>query len=450
VLPETRHATTADGTRITYQVLGDGPCDLVYVPEIASHLEHAWETPRFADFLRRLSTFSRLIRIDGRGQGLSDRVTGDVVPTLESRMSDVTAVLDAVGSERAALFGAMEGGSICALFAATYPGRTIGLVLFGSLARGAWAPDYPWGWTDDRWREDARLVEDTWEISYPEVAFDVVFPSLAADEEVRRWFAEDMRLAATASSFRLLQEMFKDIDIRAVLPTIQVPTLVLHPKHDEVVPIDEGRYLAHRIAGARFVELPGADHLPWAEDHEVVAGEIEAFLEKVVEEEADFDRILATILFTDIVDSTLRAASLGDRKWRELLEAHHRRVRGLLARYRGTEIDTAGDGFLSTFEGPARAVRCATAIVESLRAIGLDVRAGVHTGECELVEGKVRGIAVHTGARVAALAGPGEVLVSGTVKDLVAGSGLLFEERGEHELKGVPGRWRLYAAAHVE
>jgi hypothetical protein len=228
----------------------------------------------------------------------------------------------------------MEGGSICALLAATYPARTTGLVLFGSLARGAWAPDYPWGWTDDRWRDDEREVEEKWETSYPEEAMEVVIPSLASDEDVRRWFADDMRRAATASSFRMLQEMFKDIDIRAVLPTIQVPTLVLHPKDDKVIPIDEGRYLADRIAGARFVELPGADHLPWAEDHDVVAGEIEAFLERTAEEEADFDRVLATVLFTDIVDSTARAAALGDRKWRELLGSHHSRVRGLLARYR--------------------------------------------------------------------------------------------------------------------
>ncbi len=445
MIPETRYATTLDGTRIAYQVLGEGPGDLVYVPEIASHLEHAWECPPYAEFLRRLSMISRLIMIDQRGTGLSDPVSGSAVPTLESRMSDITAVLDAVGSERAVLFGVMEGGSTCALFAATYPQRATGLVLYGSLARGAWAPDYPWGLTDEQWREEARLVEETWETSYPDFAMDVVIPSLVSDASVRQWFAESMRLAATASTFRLLQEMFKDLDIRAVLPTIQVPTLVLHAKGDMVEPIEEGRYLADRIAGAQFVELPGADHLPWAGDRDVVVGEVEAFLERLVDEEADFGRVLATVLFTDIVGSTVKAVELGDRKWKVLLEAHHARVRGLLTRYRGTEIDTAGDGFLATFEGPARAVRCASAIVDSLRAIGVEIRAGVHTGECELVEGKVRGIAVHTGARVAALAGPGEVLVSRTVKDLVAGSGLVFEDRGEYELKGVPGVWRLYS-----
>ncbi len=445
MIPETRYATTLDGTRIAYQVLGGGPGDLVYVPEIASHLEYAWECPPYAEFLRRLSMISRLIMIDQRGTGLSDPVSGSAVPTLESRMSDITAVLDAVGSERAVLFGVMEGGSTCALFAATYPQRATGLVLYGSLARGAWAPDYPWGLTDEQWREEARLVEETWETSYPDFAMDVVIPSLVSDASVRQWFAESMRLAATASTFRLLQEMFKDLDIRAVLPTIQVPTLVLHAKGDMVEPIEEGRYLADRIAGAQFVELPGADHLPWAGDRDVVVGEVEAFLERLVDEEADFGRVLATVLFTDIVGSTVKAVELGDRKWKVLLEAHHARVRGLLTRYRGTEIDTAGDGFLATFEGPARAVRCASAIVDSLRAIGVEIRAGVHTGECELVEGKVRGIAVHTGARVAALAGPGEVLVSRTVKDLVAGSGLVFEDRGEYELKGVPGVWRLYS-----
>jgi pimeloyl-ACP methyl ester carboxylesterase len=445
VIPETRHTTTVDGTRIAYQVLGTGPGDLVYVPPMGSHLEHAWECPPYADLLRRLSTRSRLIRIDPRGTGLSDPVSGGAVPTLESRVSDVTAVLDAVGSERAVLFGVMEGGSTCALLSATYPQRAAGLILYGSLARGAWAPDYPWGLTDEQWREEARLVEQTWETSYAEQAFDVVLPSLAGDDGLRRWFAEDMRRATTASAFRSIQEMFKDLDIRAVLPAIHVPALVLHAKGDLVVQIEESRYLADRIAGARFVELPGDDHLPWAGDRDLVLGEIDAFVERVVEEEAEFGRVLATVLFTDIVGSTARVVELGDRKWKEVLEAHHARVRGLLARYRGTEMDTAGDGFLATFEGPARAVRCASAIVDSLRAIGVDIRAGVHTGECELVEGKVRGIAVHTGARVAALAGAGEVLVSSTVKDLVAGSGLRFEDRGTHTLKGVPGQWRLFA-----
>ncbi|MDP9341753.1 MAG: adenylate/guanylate cyclase domain-containing protein [Actinomycetota bacterium] len=444
MIPETRYATTVDGTRIAYQVLGTGPGDLVYVPEMASHLEHAWECPPYADLLRRLSTRSRLIMIL-RGTGLSDPVSQDAVPTLESRMSDVTAVLDVVGSERAVLFGVMEGGSTCALFAATYPQRAIGLILYGSLARGAWAPDYPWGLTDEQWREEARRVEETWETSYPEQAFDVVVPSLAGDDGLRRWFAEDMRRGTTASAFRSLQEMFKDLDIRSVLPAIQIPALVLHAKGDMVNPIEEGRYLADRIAGARFVELPGDDHLPWAGDRDLVLAEVDAFLERVGEEEAEFGRVLATVLFTDIVGSTAKAAALGDRKWKELLEAHHARIRGLLARYRGTEIDTAGDGFLATFEGPARAVRCASAIVDSLRAIGVDIRAGVHTGECELVDGKVRGIAVHTGARVAAQAGPGEVLVSSTVKDLVAGSGLRFEDRGTHLLKGLPDEWQLFA-----
>ena len=360
-------------------------------------------------------------------------------------MSDVTAVLDAVGSDRAVLFGEMEGGSACALFAATHPGRTIGLILSGSLARGSWAPDYPWGLTDEAWNEDRRLVEETWQTSYPEEAFDVVMPSFTSDDEIRRWFADDMRLAITGSGMLALQAMFKDIDIRGVLPTIHVPTLVLHAQGDLTEPIEEGRYLADRIAGARFVELPGSDHLSWGEDRDAIVAEVGRFLSRIAEEEADLDRVLATVLFTDIVGSTERAVRLGDRAWRELLEAHHTRVRALLARYRGTEIDTAGDGFLATFDGPARAVRCAAAIVESLRGIDLDLRAGVHTGECELVDGKVRGVAVHTGARVASLAGAGEVFVSQTVKDLVAGSGLSLEDRGEHELKGIPGTWRIFA-----
>ena len=442
---ETRSATTADGTRIAYQVLGSGSVDLVYVPAFTSHLEHTWECPPYADFLRKLSTLSRLLIIDPRGVGLSEHWTSGAVPTLESRMSDVTAVLDAVGSDRAVLFGEMEGGSACALFAATHPGRTIGLILSGSFARGSWAPDYPWGLTDEAWNEDRRLVEETWQTSYPEEAFDVVMPSFTSDDEIRRWFADDMRLAITGSGMLALQAMFKDIDIRGVLPTIHVPTLVLHAQGDLTEPIEEGRYLADRIAGARFVELPGSDHLSWGEDRDAIVAEVGRFLSRIAEEEADLDRVLATVLFTDIVGSTERAVRLGDRAWRELLEAHHTRVRGLLARYRGTEIDTAGDGFLATFDGPARAVRCAAAIVESLRGIDLDLRAGVHTGECELVDGKVRGVAVHTGARVASLAGAGEVFVSQTVKDLVAGSGLSLEDRGEHELKGIPGTWRIFA-----
>lgn len=444
MIPETQYTRTADGIRIAYQVLGVGPMDLVFVPAFSSHIDHSWECPPYAEFLRNLSALSRLLIIDPRGVGLSDRSTGDLVPTLESRVADITAVLDAVDSAHAVLFGEMDGGSVCAMFAAMYPSRVMGLIMAGSPARGSWAPDYPWGMTEEAWREEQRLAEETWDRSYPEAAFEAVLPSFGSDDRVRRWFADDMRLAASASDFLAVQAMFKDIDIRGILSAIQVPTLVFHAKGDLIEPIEEGRYLADRIAGARFVELPGADHLPWGQDRDVATAEVRRFLTDVVEEQADFDRVLVSVLFTDIVGSTELAVRMGDRKWRELLEAHHGRVRGLLGRYRGTEIDTAGDGFLATFEGPARAVRCARAIVESLRAIGLDIRAGVHTGECELVDGKVRGVAVHTGARVAGLAGPGEVLVSQTVKDLVAGSGLELEDHGEHELKGLPDRWRLY------
>ncbi len=318
------------------------------------------------------------------------------------------------------------------------------MILHGSLARGTWAPDYPWGLTEEAWREEAATLERSW-ASYPDDIIELVIPSLASDPDIRRWFATDMHTATTPSGARSLQEMFKDIDIRAVLPTIHVPALVLHAQGDRVESIEEGRYLADRIAGARFVELPGDDHLPWGRDRAAIVREVEGFLTHIEDEEAEFGRVLATVLFTDIVGSTERAVSLGDRRWRELQEAHHARVRGLLARYRGTEIDTAGDGFFATFDGPARGIRCAQTIVDSLRELGIDIRAGLHTGECELVDGKVGGIAVNTGARVAGLAGAGEVLVSNTVKDLVAGSGLRFHDRGLHRLKGIPDEWHLFA-----
>jgi pimeloyl-ACP methyl ester carboxylesterase len=442
--PETRYARSGD-VNIAYQATGDGPLDLVYVPGWVSNVELMWEEPAMAHFLERLASFSRLILFDKRGTGLSDRVSNDQLPTLEQRMDDVRAVLEAVGSERAALFGHSEGGNMCVLFAATYPERTAALVTLGAFAkRRDPDDDYPWAPTAESREETVADVERHWGHLRPE---DVEYyaPSHVGDEQFVRNLERYFRRAASPGAAAALLRMNSYIDIREVLPTIRVPTLVLHRAGDHDVNVAEGRYLASKVPGAKFVELAGDDHWISAGDVDAIADEIEEFLTgtRPVPEP---DRVLATVLFTDIVGSTARAAELGDRRWHELLEQHHAVVRGELARARGREIDTAGDGFFAAFDGPARAVRCAKSIVDGVRDLGIDVRSGLHTGECGLVDGKVAGIAVHTGARVAAHADAGEVLVSSTVKDLVAGSGLAFEDRGVHELKGIPGEWRLYAA----
>jgi pimeloyl-ACP methyl ester carboxylesterase len=442
--PETMYARSGD-LNIAYQVTGEGPLDLVYVPGWVSNVELMWEEPAMAHFLERLASFSRLILFDKRGTGLSDRVSNDELPSLEQRMDDVRAVLEAVGSDRAALFGHSEGGNMCVLFAATYPERTTALVTLGCFAkRRDPDDDYPWAPTADNREQTVADVERNWGHLRPE---DVEYyaPSRLGDEQFVLNLERYLRRAASPGAAAALLRMNSYIDVREVLPTIAVPTLVLHRTGDHDVNIEEGRYLAARIPGAKFVELAGDDHWISAGDVDVIADEIEEFLTGT-RPAPEPDRVLATVLFTDIVGSTERAAELGDRRWHELLERHHAVVRGELARSRGREIDTAGDGFFAAFDGPARAVRCAKSIVDGVRDLGLVVRSGLHTGECGLVDGKVAGIAVHTGARVAAHAGPGEVLVSGTVKDLVAGSGLEFEDRGVHELKGIPGEWRLYAA----
>ncbi|HJU37726.1 MAG TPA: adenylate/guanylate cyclase domain-containing protein [Gaiellaceae bacterium] len=442
--PETRYARSGD-VNIAYQVAGEGPTDLVYVPGWMSNVELMWERPEMASFLGRLASFSRLILFDKRGTGLSDRVSNDKLPTLEERMDDVRAVLETVGSQRAALFGHSEGGNMCVLFAATYPERTRALITLGCFAkRRDPDDDYPWAPEADD-REEAVLdVERNWGRLRPE---DVEYysPSRAGDEQFVRHLEQYFRRSASPGAAAALLRMNSYIDVREVLPTIRVPTLVLHRTGDRDVNIAEGRYLAAKIPGAKFVELPGDDHWISAGDTDAIADEIEEFLTgtRPVPEP---DRVLATVLFTDLVGSTARAAELGDRRWRDLLAAHDASVRRELERFRGREVDTAGDGFFATFDGPARAVRCALSIGEAVRELGVEVRAGVHTGECELDGPKVRGIAVHTGARIASLAGPGEVLVSQTVKDLVSGSGLAFEDRGARELKGVPGEWRIYAA----
>lgn len=450
VQPETRYARSGD-VSIAYQVVGEGPFDLVHVPPFVSHVELAWEVPGIAAFNRRLASFSRLIRFDKRGTGMSDPVSG--APTLETRMDDVRAVMDAVSSERAALFGVSEGGPMSALFAATYPDRVWALVLYGTFPRERWAHDYPWGVRDEEFR--MALEEDERQWGTPEHAGEVaraLAPS--ADEAGQRALATLLRQSASPGAAAALTRMNMDIDVRHVLPAIRVPTLILNRTGDSEFILRGSRYLAEHIVGARHVELPGSDHAISAGDTEVAADEIERFLREAWEarawEDAEQERTLATVLFTDIVGSTAKAVELGDGRWRELLESHHAVIRRSLARYRGRELDTAGDGFFASFDGPARAIRCACAISEGVRELGLQVRAGLHTGECEVVNGKMGGIAVHIGARVAAEAEPGEVLVSGTVRDLVAGSGIAFRERGATVLKGVPGEWRLFAVEGSE
>jgi class 3 adenylate cyclase len=439
---ETRYAKSGD-LYIAYQTVGEGTLDLVVVPGFVWHLEHQWEWPEFAAMLRRLGSFSRLILFDKRGTGLSDRVPPGEMPTLEQRMDDLRAVLDACGSERASLLGFWEGGPMCALFAATHPQRTRALVLYGAPAAFTKAPGYPWAPDAEENEKIARGFGDAWGQGL--LRF-ILAPSVADDERIARWFARLERLGASPGAAIALWQMNAEIDVRDVLPSIRVPTLVLHRRDDTNLPVEVGRYVAQLVPGARFVELEGRDHLPWVGDVEPFLGEIEEFLTGT-RGVSEADRVLATVLFTDVVESTQRAQELGDRRWRDLLEGFQDRVREAVGRFRGREIDTAGDGFFATFDGPARAIRCAQSIRDTVAVLGLSVRTGLHTGECEISGDKVAGIAVHIGARVAASAAPGEILVSSTVKDLVAGSGLRFEDRGVRQLKGMPGEWRLYAVA---
>ena len=437
---ETRYAKSG-GLNIAYQVAGEGPFDLIWVPGWISNVEASWEVPEYAHFLHRLASFSRLILFDKRGTGLSDPVGLDRLPTLEERMDDVRAVLDAVGSEQAALVAASEGGNLSVLFAATHPERVRALVLMAVYAKRLWSEDYPWAPTPEAREQEHEALERDW-------GGDMDISSLApsVSDQAKRRIATFFRRSASPGAAVALNRMNTLIDTRPVLPTVSVPTLVLQRRDDRSVNAEEGRWIASRIPGAKYVELPGDEHLAWVGDTDPLLDEVEEFLTGV-RRGPEPERILATILFTDIVASTELAARLGDSRWRELLASHHATVRRELERWRGREVDTAGDGFHIAFDGPARGIRCALAIRDALRPLGLEIRAGLHTGECELVGEKLEGIAVHTGARVAALADAGEVLVSSTVKDLVAGSGIEFEERGEHELKGVPGPWRLYAVS---
>jgi len=427
---------------IAYQIVGSGPIDLVFVPGWVSQVEAVWEEPTHEAFLRRLAGFSRLILFDKRGTGLSDRVSVDRLPTLEDRMDDVRAVMDAAGSERAALCGVSEGGVMCALFAATYPQRTTALVLYGTYARRLWAPDYPWGPSESEREPYIADVERQW--GGP-AQLDILAPSAVDDPRLRDWFSRYLRVSASPGAAVALLRMNSKVDIRPILPTIRVPTLIIHRTGDLDIDVGGSRYMAEHIPGAKYVELPGNDHLWFVGDSEAILGEIEEFLTGVRQPDS-FDRVLATVMFTDIANSTALAADVGDRRWRSLLETHNSLIRRNLQLHHGEEVDTAGDGFLARFDGPARAIRCALAIVDSAAQLGLGVRAGIHTGECEVADGKLRGVAVHTAARVMAAARPGEVLVSRTVRDLVAGSRLAFIDRGQHELKGVPGEWQLFTA----
>ena len=437
-IPETRYARSGD-VSIAYQVVGDAPIDLVCVPGWVSHIEHAWEEPSYAPFLRRLAQFSRLIVLDRRGTGLSDRV--DRLPTLEERMDDVRAVLDAAASTRAYLFGISEGGPMCALFGATHPTRTAGLVLLNTFASLRRTDDNPLAPANDEWDRTVDLFAREWGTGISATLFA---PSRADDEAFRRAWGRFERHAVSPGGMRTLLAMARTTDVTAVLGSIRVPTLVLHRIGDRVIPVEHGRFLARHIPGARFVDVPGADHFPWVGDVEAVLAEIQHFVTGT-RPGRGLDRVLTTVLFVDIVDSTRRLAELGDAAWRALLERFYVVLRDELARYQGREVDTAGDGVLATFDGPARAVRCAAALRAAVGALGFAVRSGVHTGECELLDGKVSGLAVHLGARIMAAAAPGEVLASSTVRDLVAGSGLRFTDRGEHALKGFAETYRLYA-----
>ena len=437
---EARYARSGD-VSIAYQVVGDGPFDLVYVPGWVSNIELMWEEPGYAGFLERLASFSRLIIFDKRGTGLSDPVPLDQLPTLEQRMDDVRAVMDAVGSERAALLGHSEGGNMCVLFTATYPDRTAALVLVGCYAKRIRSDDYPWAPAPDDRDREIEETETRW--GSPDM-LRALAPSKANDESFERWVGRYLRQSASPKAAAALLRMNTHIDVREILPTIRVPTVLIYRTDDADVHVDEGRYIAAQIPGARFVELPGEDHLLWTGNSAAILDEIEEFLTGV-RRGPEPDRVLATVLFTDVVGSTELATRLGDRAWRDLLARHHAAIRRELDRWRGREVDTAGDGFLATFDGPARAIRCAVAATESVRGLGMEIRAGVHTGEVEVANGDLRGIAVHIGSRVSGLAGAGEVLVSRTVADLVAGSGIVLADRGEHELKGVPGSWQVYA-----
>ena len=439
MIPTTRYAKAGD-VNIAFQTTGSGDADVVFVPGWVSHIEYAWEEPSFAPFLQRIASFSRLILLDRRGTGLSDPV--DNLPTLEERMEDILAVMDAAGSERAFLFGISESGPMCQLFAATYPERSAGLILCNTFARAAYADDYPWGIRTEQMEEWQNLIDAHWGEGITPKIFAL---SRADDAEFVKSWGTFERRAVSRGAMRKILGMIWDTDSRDILPSIRVPTLVVHRQGDKAIPIEGGRYLADNIPTAKLVELPGEDHFPWVGDTDSILNEVENFVVGSTEI-IEASRVLATVMFLDIVASTEHLSKLGDRGWRELLKKFYSTIRFEISRFRGIEMDNAGDGFFATFDGPARAIRCARSARDSVKDLGIEIRSGLHTGECEVLDDKVSGIAVHIGARICGLANANEVLVSRTVKDLVAGAGLSFEPRGAHELKGVADQWELFAA----
>lgn len=445
-MPTTKYARSGD-VSIAYQVIGDGPIDVVVLPGTISHIELLWEVPTAVHFLERIASFARVILFDRRGSGLSDPVVA--VPTLEERIDDARAVMEAAGSRQAALFGISEGVPTALLFAATHPESVTQLVLYGGMARSTWAEDYPWATPRDALLESSEQMAPH---LYDGAFIEIMAPSIQDDPNARALFAKLQRYSMTPGMLQQSYLMFLDIDVRSTLATIDVPTLVLHRRGDMAVNRRGAEWMAQQIPGAKYVELSGIDHSLFAGDTDLIADEVEEFLTGS-RQSRDVDRVLATVMFTDIVDSTQRASAMGDRQWRDLLDAQNGVLRRELERFRGREVKTLGDGMLATFDGPARAIRCGQAMIDAVRPLGIEIRVGLHTGEIELVGGSdqpdVAGIAVHIAARVGAKAGTGEVLVSGTVKDLVAGSGIVFADRGEHVLKGIPDQWRLYAVEGV-
>ncbi len=442
-MPPTRYARSGD-VSVAYQVIGDGPVDLIFVPGFVSHVELFWDLPPVVRMFERITSFARLIIFDKRGTGLSDPVSN--FPTLEERMDDVRAVMEAAGSERAVIMGASEGVPMSLLFATSHPELVSSLILYGGMARSTWAPDYPWATPAEDLIESSTAMAP---YLYDGAILETMAPTLADNPQARQMFARLQRYGASPAMLQQSFLMFLDIDVRAILPIVDVPTLVLHRRGDMAVNRRAAEWMAGQIPGAKYVELPGIDHLMFAGDAEALIDEIEEFVTGM-RRAAEVDRVLATVMFTDIVDSTQRASGMGDTAWRDLLDAQNEVLRRELARFRGREVKTLGDGMLATFDGPARAIRCGLAMTQAVRSLGIEVRVGLHTGEIELIGdpdegGDVAGIAVHIAARVGAKAGTGEVLVSGTVKDLVAGSGIAFSDRGQHVLKGIPDEWRLFA-----
>ncbi|MCZ6694175.1 MAG: adenylate/guanylate cyclase domain-containing protein [Bacteroidetes bacterium] len=438
MLPETKYTKSGD-ISIAYQVIGNGSMDLVLVPGWVSNIEIFWEDPSMVRFLKKLASFSRLILFDKRGTGLSDRATDS--PTLEERMDDVRAVMDAVDSKRASLLGYSEGGSMVALFAATYPDRTTSIIMIGSFARRTKTTDFPIGVEPISYQNFIETIESEW--GGP-VGLETRAPSMVNDDQFKNWWARLLRMGATPATALAIIRMNAEIDIRNILTSIKVPALILHADEDPLIDVAQGVFLANHIPNSKLVTYRSEDHLPWVGGGSgIVLGEIEEFITGI-RTKVDIDRVLSTLMFTDIVDSTRIASELGDQKWGDLLQSHYSAIRHELSVYRGREIDTAGDGFFAAFDGPARALHCARAIRDSIKKLRLSLRIGMHTGECEVLGDDVVGIAVHIAARISSLAEPDQILVSRTVKDLVAGSGIEFEDFGAHRLKGVSEEWNIF------